>query len=59
MLQTSYFSSKAPNARKVAIAKYTPRYWNGPRAPRLAPPGSYPNWSLYSRQHIRQSCTGF
>ena len=37
MLQTSYFSSKAPRAQKVAIAKYPPRFWSGPRAPRLAP----------------------
>lgn len=37
MLYTSYFSSKAPRARKVAIAKYPPRFWQGPRAPRLAP----------------------
>lgn len=37
MLQTSYFSSKAPATRKVCIAKWAPRYWTGPRAPRLAP----------------------
>ena len=37
MIQTSYFSGKAPRERKVAIAKYPPRFWNGPRAPRLAP----------------------
>lgn len=37
MLQTSYFSSKAPRDRKVAIAKYPPRFWSGPRAPKFAP----------------------
>lgn len=34
---TSYFSSKAPRERKVAIAKWPPRYWQGPRAPLFAP----------------------
>ena len=37
MIQTSYFSSKAPKERKVCIAKWPPRYWKGPRAPKLAP----------------------
>ncbi len=37
MIQTSYFSSKAPRGRKVCIAKWPPRYWHGPRAPKLAP----------------------
>ncbi len=37
MIQTSFFSSKAPRHRKVSIAKYPPRYWQGPRAPLLAP----------------------
>lgn len=37
MIQTSYFSSKAPRGRKVAIAKYPPRFWQGQRAPKLAP----------------------
>lgn len=37
MIQTSYFSSRAPRERKVAIAKYPPRFWKGPHASRLAP----------------------
>ena len=37
MIQTSFFASKAPRERKVAIAKYPPKYWNGARAPKLAP----------------------
>ena len=37
MFQTSYFSSKAPRGRKVCIAKWAPRGWTGPRAPKLAP----------------------
>lgn len=37
MFQTSYFGSQAPRGRKVCIAKWAPRYWQGPRAPRLAP----------------------
>jgi len=37
MIQTSFFSSKAPRGRKVSIAKWPPRYWTGERAPLLAP----------------------
>lgn len=37
MIQTSFFSSKAPRERKVCIAKWPPRYWQGPRAAKLAP----------------------
>lgn len=37
MIETSYFASKAPRERKVAIAKYAPPYWKGPSAPKLAP----------------------
>lgn len=37
MIQTSYFSGKAPQGRKVSIAKWPPRGWKGPRANRLAP----------------------
>lgn len=37
MMQTSYFGSRAPRHRKVSIAKWPPRYWNGGRAPLLAP----------------------
>lgn len=37
MFQTSYFVSKAPRGRKVCIAKWPPRYWQGARAPKLAP----------------------
>lgn len=37
MIQTSYFSSKAPQGRKVSIAKWPPRFWKGARANRLAP----------------------
>ena len=37
MLYTSYFSSKAPRGRKVCIAKWAPRYWQGPRVASLAP----------------------
>lgn len=36
-MQTSFFSSKAPRDRKVSIAKWPPRYWQGPRASRFAP----------------------
>jgi hypothetical protein len=37
MIQTSYFSGKAPGERKVSIAKWPPRFWSGPRANMLAP----------------------
>lgn len=37
MIQTSFFSSKAPRGRKVSIAKWPPRFWQGPRAVKLAP----------------------
>lgn len=37
MIQTSFFSGKAPRGRKVSIAKWPPRYWSGPRAPKFAP----------------------
>ncbi|MBQ3060461.1 MAG: hypothetical protein IJD16_09160 [Desulfovibrio sp.] len=37
MIQTSYFSSKAPRERKVSIAKWPPRNWKGPQANQLAP----------------------
>lgn len=37
MIQTSFFSSKAPRERKVSIAKWPPRFWQGPRAAKLAP----------------------
>lgn len=37
MIQTSFFAGKAPRDRKVSIAKWPPRYWQGPRAPKLAP----------------------
>lgn len=36
-IQTSYFSSKAPNERKVSIAKWSPRWFRGQRANKLAP----------------------
>lgn len=36
MIQTSYFSSKAPKERKVCIAKWN-RFWSGPRAKLFAP----------------------
>ena len=36
MIQTSFFSSKAPKERKVCIAKWH-RNWTGPRAPLFAP----------------------
>lgn len=36
-IQTSYFASKAPNKRKVSIAKWPPRWFRGQRANRLAP----------------------
>ncbi len=36
MIQTSFFSSKAPKERKVCIAKWH-RNWKGPRAPLFAP----------------------
>ncbi len=56
MIQTSYFSSKAPHGRKVCIAKWAPRYWNGPRAPRLAPSNpKAENWSeCYLRDLIER-----
>lgn len=37
MIQTSFFGSKAPRDHKVSIAKWPPKYWSGPRAPKLAP----------------------
>lgn len=36
-ISLSYFASRAPRERKVCIAKYPPRYWQGPRAALLAP----------------------
>lgn len=36
MIQTSYFSSKAPKQRKVCIAKWN-KFWSGPRANLFAP----------------------
>ncbi len=36
-IMTSYFSSKAPNERKVSIAKWFPRWFRGQRANKLAP----------------------
>ncbi len=37
MILTSYFNSKAPRERKVSIAKWPPRYWQGVRAKLFAP----------------------
>lgn len=36
MIQTSYFSSKAPRERKVCIAKWN-KFWSGARAMKFAP----------------------
>ena len=36
-ISLSYFASRAPLERKVGIAKYPPRNWNGPCATLLAP----------------------
>lgn len=36
-ISLSFFASRAPRERKVCIAKYPPRYWQGPRAALLAP----------------------
>lgn len=36
-ISLSFFASRAPRERKVCIAKYPPRYWQGPRATLLAP----------------------
>ena len=37
MIQTSYFGSRAPEARKISIAKWPPRWFHGTRAYMLAP----------------------
>ncbi len=37
MIFTSYFRSKAPQDRKVSIAKWPGRFWTGPRANLFAP----------------------
>lgn len=37
MICTSFFKSRAPQHRKVCIAKNCPRGWCGHRAPELAP----------------------
>lgn len=36
-ISLSFFASHAPRERKVCIAKYPPRSWQGPRATLLAP----------------------
>lgn len=53
MIQTSFFSSKAPRDRKVSIAKWPPRYWQGPRAPMLAPTNpKAENWAEAYRRDL-------
>ena len=54
-ISLSYFASRAPLERKVGIAKYPPRYWNGPCATLLAP--SNPRATDW-RQAYRQDMAG-
>lgn len=55
MIQTSYFSSKAPQGRKVSIAKWPPRFWKGARANRLAPSDpKAENWTERYRQDLEE-----
>lgn len=55
MIQTSYFASKAPRGRKVCIAKWPPRYWQGPCAPKLAPSNpKAENWAGRYRQDLEE-----
>lgn len=49
MIYTSYFSSKAPQDRKVSIAKWPPRYWKGARANLFAP--SNPNAENWAERY--------
>lgn len=52
MIQTSYFSSKAPKERKVSIAKWN-RYWSGARAPLFAPSNPKAvDWSAAYRRDL-------
>lgn len=55
MIHTSYFASKAPRERKVSIAKYAPRYWQGPQARLLAPSNpKAENWQEAYLQDLEQ-----
>lgn len=55
MIQTSYFSSKAPQGRKVSIAKWPPRFWKGVRANRLAPSNpKAENWAECYRHDLEE-----
>ena len=50
-MKTSFFASKAPQERKVSIAKYPPRYWKGKRAKELAP--SNPKADDWAEEYLR------
>lgn len=53
MIHTSFFSSRAPRGRKVSIAKWPPRYWAGPRAPKFAPSDpKAPDWAAAYRRDL-------
>lgn len=55
MLETSYFSSKAPRERKVSIAKWPPRFWKGARASKLAPSDpKAENWEAAYQRDLEQ-----
>lgn len=54
MIQTSFFSSKAPKTRKVCIAKWH-RGWTGPRAPQFAPSDPKAvDWQAAYRRDLEQ-----
>lgn len=54
-LSMSYFMSRAPAGRKVCIAKWSPRYWQGPLAPLLAPSDPHAQeWRQAYRQDLAE-----
>lgn len=54
-METSFFSSKAPRHRKVCIAKWPPRFWQGPRAVQFAPSDpKAEDWATAYRRDLSQ-----